>query len=172
MRRELPHGRLLIDPATQQEVIGLLEAVRKDLNGTSGAGFVDDLQDLLGESVWGPEDNVIGYHAFRERIFSEAGWEQLNELFRFFLHFHYKMDYEVKNTIDALASLCDALGGIVKPGWRWRTRLGNSLRERPMAPASSMSDRMLAIVMPILSLWPRLVVSDRRLRWRSSRPGG
>jgi hypothetical protein len=135
IRRELPQGQLLIHPTTQREIIALLDNVRRELNGPSGAGFVDDLQDLLGESVWDTGD-VIGYHAFRERIFSAAGWEQFNELFRFFLHFHYKIDHEIQKTIDALGSLCAALEGTVRLGWRWRTRLRNSLREWLLAPPS------------------------------------
>jgi hypothetical protein len=121
MRRELPYGRLLVGPATQREIITLLNNVRSGLNGPSGAGFVDDLQDLLGESVWENED-VIGYYVFRERILSAAGWEQFNELFRFFLHFHYKIDHEVQKTVEALGILCAALEDMVRPGWRWRTR--------------------------------------------------
>jgi hypothetical protein len=130
MRRELPHGRLQIDLATQREIVRLLDNVRGELNGSSGAGFVDDLQDLLGESIW-ENDDVIGYYIFRERIFATAGWEQFNELFRFFVHFHYKVDHEVRKTVEALGILCTALEGIASPGWRWLTRLRSLLGIRP-----------------------------------------
>jgi hypothetical protein len=126
MRRELRQGQLLVSLATQREIAGLLDDVRAQLNGSSGAGFIDDLQDLLGESVW-ENEGVIGYYAFRERILSVAGWEQFNELFRFFVHFHYKADHEVQDTVEALGILCVALEHMVRLRWRWHSGLRNAL---------------------------------------------
>ncbi|HVK18713.1 MAG TPA: hypothetical protein VM533_17405 [Fimbriiglobus sp.] len=113
VRRELEHGRLMIAGGPRNEVIELLLNVRKELNGTSeqhpGAGVIDDLQDLIGESVWDPEDCVISYYEFRGRLLRAEGWEQFTELFRFFIHFHLKMDFEVLKTSEALRKLCSAL---------------------------------------------------------------
>jgi hypothetical protein len=92
VRRELEQGQLSVSATIRDEVIGLLLSVRMELNGTSqrdpGAGIVDDLQDLIGESVWGEDDRVISYHEFRERLIAKLGWEQFTDLFRFFVHFH------------------------------------------------------------------------------------
>ena len=109
VRRELLYGKLEIPLARQEELIALLGNVKKELNGPSGAGMVDDLQDLIGESVWGEDDSAIGYYEFREKILGVTGWEQFTELFRFYVHFHKKLDNEVKKTNEALALLCMAL---------------------------------------------------------------
>lgn len=122
VRRELVHGQLKISRETREEMIKLLSNVRKELNGTSeqhpGAGVIDDLQDLIGESVWGQNDSVISYYEFRERLLSATGWEQFTELFRFFVEFHKKMDTEVKKTSEALTLLQSALERVVEPGRR------------------------------------------------------
>jgi hypothetical protein len=117
---ELTLGQLKIARPKRDKMIALLSDVRKELNGTSekdpGAGIVDDLQDLIGESMWDPNNSsVISYYEFRERLLNTTGWEQFTDLFRFFAHFHWKMDYEVKRTIAALTPLCDALEKLVEP---------------------------------------------------------
>jgi hypothetical protein len=109
VRTELLHGELEISGEKKEEVTALLWNVRKELNGPSGAGMIDDLQDLIGESVWREDGAVISYYEFRERILSAAGWEQFTELLRFYVHFHKKLDSEVKSTGEALALLCKAL---------------------------------------------------------------
>jgi hypothetical protein len=66
--------------------------------------------------MWDPNNSsVISYYEFRERLLNTTGWEQFTDLFRFFAHFHWKMDYEVKRTIAALTPLCDALEKLVEP---------------------------------------------------------
>jgi hypothetical protein len=117
---ELTLGQLKIARSKRDEMIALLSDVRRELNGTSetdpGAGIVDDLQDLIGESVWNLNNSsVITYYEFRERLLNATGWEQFTDLFRFFAHFHWKMDYEVKKTIAALTPLCGALEKFVEP---------------------------------------------------------
>jgi hypothetical protein len=118
VRRELEHGQLRIAKRARGEVIARLWSVRTELNGTSvsnpGAGIIDDLQDLIGEIVWGQDDRVISYHEFRERLLRAPGWEQFTDLLRFFVHFHYKMDYEVKKTREALAELSSVLEGVIE----------------------------------------------------------
>jgi hypothetical protein len=114
VRRELEHGRLIF--LKQREMIDLLLKVREELNGTSekhpGAGVTDDLQDLIGESVWGQDDSVISYYEFRERLLTETGREQFTELFRFYIHFHKKMGTEVEKTGKALSDVIDRLRDI------------------------------------------------------------
>ena len=88
------------------------------LNGPSGSGIIDDLQDLIGRSVWTEDDTVISYHEFREVILSEKGWEQFIELFRFFVHFHFKINSEAKDTAHALGDLSSALAEIIEPRQR------------------------------------------------------
>ena len=70
--------------------------------------MIDDLQDLIGENVWSAEDSVIGYQEFRENT-QPSGMEEFTELFKFFVHFRKKSDYEVKQTEMALGQLCNAL---------------------------------------------------------------
>jgi hypothetical protein len=117
VRRELEQGQLIVPATIRDEVIGLLLSVRRELNGTSerhlGAGIVDDLQDLVGESVWGEDDRVISYHEFRERLIAKSGWEQFTDLFRFFVHFHMKVDTEVEKTREALKHLCSISNRVV-----------------------------------------------------------
>ncbi len=109
VRRELEHGQLKLSRAKRKKVVSLLVEVRDELNGRSGAGIIDDLQDLIGESVWDQEDSVISYYEFRERLLKSEGWEQYVELFRFYVHFHLKMNTEVLKTREALGNLLDCL---------------------------------------------------------------
>lgn len=60
----------------------------------------------------GSENRVITYFEFRQRLLMATGWEQFTGLFRFFVHFHQKMDTEVAQTIQALELLCRALEGV------------------------------------------------------------
>jgi hypothetical protein len=76
---ELTLGQLKIARSKRDEMIALLSDVRRELNGTSetdpGAGIVDDLQDLIGESVWNLNNSsVITYYEFRERLLNATGW--------------------------------------------------------------------------------------------------
>jgi hypothetical protein len=113
LRRELAHGRSRARSTLQAESKLCLESVRRALHG-DGNGMVDDLQDLLGESMWGPGGGVIGYHDFRERILSEIGWDQFTELFRFYIHFHMKLGYQVEATQQELRKFCAVLEKVVR----------------------------------------------------------
>jgi hypothetical protein len=109
VRSELSHGQLDTVKDERGKIKKLLENVRDKLNGSEGAGMIDDLQDLMGEGVWQEDGTVISYHEFRERILSPVEWEKYTELFRFFVHFHMKLDSEVERTREALAQLCEVL---------------------------------------------------------------
>jgi hypothetical protein len=85
---------------------GGTSTVRQQLNGQSGTGIIDDLQDLIGRSAWNNDNTVVTYYEFRERFLNDKGWEQFIELFRFFVHFHFKINTEVANTEKALTDLC------------------------------------------------------------------
>ena len=54
-------------------------------------------------------------------------WEKYTELLRFYVHFHKKLDSEVKQTRKALAELCEALREAPAPdlatGIRSRARM-------------------------------------------------
>ena len=126
--QELQLGQLHIPDAQRRQLIQLILKVRTELNGPSGAGIIDDLQDLIGMSVWTEDDSVISYHKFRERILSEEGWEQFTDLFRFFVHFHFKIYTEVKNTKNALGDLSNTLEKVVEA--RQRRRFGAWQRRR------------------------------------------
>jgi hypothetical protein len=122
--QELQLDKLDISDTTRRQLVMLLLEVRFKLNGPSGSGIIDDLQDLIGQSVWTGDDTVISYHEFRELILSEKGWEQFIELFRFFAHFHFKINSEVKDTANALVHLSGALAQIGEPRQRkWFGRL-------------------------------------------------
>jgi hypothetical protein len=109
--QELQLGQLRVSRGKRQELMRLLANVRTQLNGQSGAGIIDDLQDLIGRSVWNEDGAILTYYEFRERLLSDKGWEQFIELFRFYVHFHFKIDHEVANTEKALDALCAELGG-------------------------------------------------------------
>lgn len=106
---ELRLGRLDVTDTDRGLLIRLLSDVRAALNGPGGAGIIDDLQDLIGKSVQTEDGSVISYHEFRERLLGDRGWEQFTDLFRFFVHFHFKIDSEVENTRLALRPLSEAL---------------------------------------------------------------
>jgi hypothetical protein len=121
MLRELKEHRLLLPrnwsigprKAMQCEMIRLLSEVREQLQGVSkehpGAGVIFEQQESIAESVWGLDNRVITSFEFRQRLLLATGWEQFTGLFRFFVHFHEKMDTEVARTIQALEALCRAL---------------------------------------------------------------
>jgi hypothetical protein len=111
--QELQLGLLHVSRGRRQELLRLLANVRTQLNGPSGAGMIDDLQDLIGRSVWNDDGTILTYYEFRERLLSDKGWEQFIELFRFYVHFHLKIDSEVANTEKALETLCAELAKIV-----------------------------------------------------------
>jgi hypothetical protein len=113
LRRELAHGRSRARSTLQAESKLCLESVRRALHG-DGNDMVDDLQDLLGESMWDLGAGVIGYHDFRERILSEVGWDQFTELFRFYIHFHMKLGYQVEATRQELRKFCAVLEKVVR----------------------------------------------------------
>jgi len=112
--QELQTGVLNLRKTRQKRLTQLLLDVRTKLNGSDGAGIIDDLQDLIGASVSSDDGSVINYYEFRERLLTEKGWEQFTDLFRFFAHFHLKIDTEIKQTGDALDLLCDALERFVE----------------------------------------------------------
>ena len=111
--QELQYGELDLAGPKRTQIIKLLAGVRAEINGPSGAGLADDLQDLIGESVWRQDGAVISYYEFRERLLAEKGWEQFTDLFRFFVHFHRKINSEVKNSGVALGSLQKALWELI-----------------------------------------------------------
>jgi hypothetical protein len=117
--KELMLDQLTIAESRREEMTKAILYVRTELNGTSpqnpGAGIIDDLQDLIGESMWGPDNSVISYYEFRERLLNPKGWEQFTDLYRFFVSFHFKLDTEVKKTREALALLAAALERAVGP---------------------------------------------------------
>jgi hypothetical protein len=134
LSRELAHGRSKATKASQDEAKQLLKRVRTELDG-QGKGMVDDLQDLIGESMWDRENAIIGYYAFRDKILSETDWDQYTELFRFFIHLHRKMRFQVKDTRDALRELSTALKLITQVERQWfvrsRSLIKKSLSKRP-----------------------------------------
>jgi hypothetical protein len=69
------------------------------------AGVFGEQQESIAEMVWGSADRVITNFEFRKRLLDSPGWEQFTNLFRFFVDFDRKLDYEVKQTISALHEL-------------------------------------------------------------------
>jgi hypothetical protein len=58
----------------RKHLIQLLLNVRAKLNGSSGAGIIDDLQDLIGRSVCTQDGPIFSYYEFRERLLADKGW--------------------------------------------------------------------------------------------------
>jgi len=77
--QELQLGQLHASGRVRRELMRLLTNVRQQLNGRSGAGIIDDLQDLIGTSVWNDDNTVVTYYEFRERLLNDKGWEQFIE---------------------------------------------------------------------------------------------
>lgn len=86
-------------------MLRLLSNVRGSLQGN--AGILVEQQDSIAEMVWGPAGRVITNLEFRKRLLELPGWEQFINLFRFFVHFRYKVEHEIAKTIPALRELID-----------------------------------------------------------------
>jgi hypothetical protein len=84
-------------------MIRLLANIRGSLQGN--AGIPSEQQEAIAEMVWGQPGGVISNVEFRQRLLELPGWEQFTSLFRFFVAFGPKLDYEVAHTISALREL-------------------------------------------------------------------
>ena len=90
---------------------GLLEPlsrVRSSLQGD--AGIFEEQQDAIAELMWAPSGTIISSAEFRDKLLKRPGWEPFTMLLRFFVHFDYKLDHEVKKTIESLEHLTTKLG--------------------------------------------------------------
>ena len=105
VRRDLKADRLLLRGDARDEMLRLLSNVRGSLQGN--AGILVEQQDSIAEMVWGPAGRVITNLEFRKRLLELPGWEQFINLFRFFVHFRYKVEHEIAKTIPALRELID-----------------------------------------------------------------
>ena len=104
VRRDLKVHLLSMPPDAADKMVDLVSKVREALQGKGSAGMFVEQQESIGETVWGPDDHIITNGEFRKRLL-EPGWEHFVGLFRFFVHFHKKVEYEVTWTINALGPL-------------------------------------------------------------------
>jgi hypothetical protein len=100
--QQLQFGLLHVPPGRREELIGLLANVRTQLNGPSGTGIIDDLQDLIGRSVWNDNGTIITYHEFRERLLKRQGVGAVYRAIPLFCAFSSQDRTEVANTEKAL----------------------------------------------------------------------
>jgi len=103
VQRNLRENMLILSNDSRNEMMRLISNVRVNLQGK--AGVFSEQQESIAEIVWGPGGRVITNFEFRKRLLDSPGWEQFTNLFRFFVDFDYKLDYEVKNTISSLHEL-------------------------------------------------------------------
>jgi hypothetical protein len=87
----------------REEMIRLILDVRIALQGS--AGIFAEQQESIGETVLGSAGRVITYSDFKEKLLKVPGWEQFTGLFRFFVDFELKVEYEVKGSLLALSEL-------------------------------------------------------------------
>jgi hypothetical protein len=102
--RGLYEFKIMLPDRARPKVKQLILNVRATLQGKGGAGIFTEQQEAIGEIVRDSSDRIITNFEFRKWMF-DPGWEQFTGLFRFYVHFHKKLDSEVKNTIDALEPL-------------------------------------------------------------------
>lgn len=102
--RGLKDGSLVLGENSRREANDLLKSVCQALQGENGAGIPWEEQESIAEVIWKGND-VITYPEFRRLILESPGWEQLMGLFRFFVDFKPKLDFEVSETAKALAAL-------------------------------------------------------------------
>ena len=102
--RGLKDGSLVLADNSRREANDLLKSVCHALQGETGAGIPWEEQESIAEVIW-KRDDVITYPEFRRLLLESPGWEQLMGLFRFFVDFKPKVDYEVSETAKALSAL-------------------------------------------------------------------
>src|SRR5262245_13673661 len=100
VQRNLRENMLVLSNESRNEMMRLISNVRVNLQGN--AGVFGEQQESIAEMVWGPGGRVITNFEFRKRLLDSPGWEQFTNLFRFFVDFDRKLDYEVKCTISSL----------------------------------------------------------------------
>src|SRR5262245_55787081 len=105
LSRALKDRSLVVADPSRIEMINLLTFVRTSLQGTSGAGIPWEEEESVAEVVRATNDSVISYFEFRKRSLELPGWEQYMGLYRFFITFGPKVDYEVAATANALKKL-------------------------------------------------------------------
>jgi len=103
VQRNLRENMLVLSNESRNEMMRLISNVRVNLQGN--AGVFGEQQESIAEMVWGPGGRVITNFEFRKRLLDSPGWEQFTNLFRFFVDFDRKLDYEVKCTISSLHEL-------------------------------------------------------------------
>ena len=106
--RALYEFKMMLPDRARPKIKELILNVRANLQGEGGAGIFTEQQEAIGEIVRDSSDRIITNFEFRKWMF-DPGWEQFTGLFRFYVHFHKKLDSEVQNTIDALKPLTDEL---------------------------------------------------------------
>jgi hypothetical protein len=103
VQRNLKENLLIVSGDTRNEMMRLISNVRGSLQGK--AGIFREQQESIAEMVWGPSGQVIANFEFRKRLLDSPGWEQFTNLFRFFVDFGHKVEFEVAATISALLEL-------------------------------------------------------------------
>ena len=103
--RALKEFNVMLPDEARSKIMCCILDVRASLEGKREAtGIFSEQQEAIGEIVWDPAGQIITHYEFRKRMF-EPGWEQFIGLFRFYVHFHQKLESEVNDTIEALQSL-------------------------------------------------------------------
>jgi hypothetical protein len=125
--RAIKKGSIILPNEESDRIRKLIDAVKSSLQGKDPRGIYTEQQEAIGELVWDRDGRIISDHEFRQRVF-EPGWEQFIGPFRFYAHFHWKLDYEVKGTVDALEPLIEALDRLTRGEAPPRTRPARPFR--------------------------------------------
>lgn len=102
--RDLTENNLEVPRAARETMKQSIANVRDKLQGGSGAGVFAEQQEYIGETVL-TAGAVISNVEFRKKLLDLPGWEQYKNLLLFFVEFAPKLEYEVKDTIQALEEL-------------------------------------------------------------------
>jgi hypothetical protein len=107
--RDLEDDRLEVSAEARDDLRRLIRGVRRSLQGQSGAGVFEEQQEYIGQMMCDRSGRAMTNLEFRQRLFDLPGWEGFKNVLRFFADFEPKVDYEIKETIDALGCLAARL---------------------------------------------------------------
>lgn len=92
-----------LDPAEDEELLELLSKVRMAFGGRHG--IWETIQDSIGSYTRKPDGTLMNYREFCGEIGDSSKHVWFRSLIDFYVSFHKKLDYEVKDVVPALGEL-------------------------------------------------------------------
>lgn len=96
-----------LDPAEDEELLELLSNVRMAFGGRHG--IWETIQDSIGSYTRKPDGTLMNYREFCGEIGDSNKHVWFRSLIDFYVSFHKKLDYEVKDVVPALGELLSFL---------------------------------------------------------------